>query len=78
MSGNAGFAYDENGQHHQIWMLDAATSWNQMQVLKRLGVDDVALWRLGSEDPGFWTDLSAFRSGGWPDIRRRMPGCTPK
>ncbi|HEX7873778.1 MAG TPA: glycosyltransferase [Sphingobium sp.] len=67
-SGNAGFAYDEAGLHHQVWMLDAATSWNQMQVLKRLGIDDVALWRLGSEDPGFWTGLKAFRSGGRPDI----------
>ena len=67
-SGNAAFAYDEAGQHHQIWMLDAATSWNQLQVLKRLGIDDVALWRLGSEDPGFWPGLAAFRSGGTPDI----------
>ncbi|MET0240619.1 MAG: glycosyltransferase [Sphingobium sp.] len=67
-SGNAGFAYDEAGQHHQLWMLDAATSWNQMQALKRLGIDDIAMWRLGSEDPGFWTDLAAFRSGGRPDI----------
>lgn len=67
-SGNAAFAYDEAGQHHQIWMLDAATSWNQLQVLKRLGLDDVALWRLGSEDPGFWSALSAYRAGGKPDI----------
>lgn len=67
-SGNAGFAYDEAGRHHQVWMLDAATSWNQIQVLKRLGIDDVAMWRLGSEDPSFWTDLKAFRSGGRPDI----------
>ncbi|SEL88073.1 Glycosyltransferase, catalytic subunit of cellulose synthase and poly-beta-1,6-N-acetylglucosamine synthase [Sphingomonas palmae] len=67
-SGNAGFAYDEGGVHHAIWMLDAATSWNQMQVLKRLGVGDVALWRLGSEDPGFWSDLGAFRTGGTPDL----------
>lgn len=69
-SGNAGFAYAESGRHHQTWMLDAATSWNQMQVLKRLGIDDIALWRLGSEDPGFWADLSAYRNGGRPDIQR--------
>lgn len=68
-SGNAGFAYDEDGQHHAIWMMDAATSWNQLQALKRLGIDDVALWRLGSEDPGFWADLAAFRKGrGLPDL----------
>ena len=69
-SGNAGFAYDEDGQRHTVWMLDAATSWNQLAVLKRLGVDDVALWRLGSEDPGFWADLAAWRTGGTPDLSR--------
>ena len=67
-SGNAGFAYDEDGQRHNIWMMDAATSWNQLQALERLGIDDVALWRLGSEDPGFWSDLHAFRRGGMPDL----------
>ena len=67
-SGNAGFAYDEAGQNHTIWMLDAATSWNQLQVLKRAGIDDVALWRLGSEDPDFWADLRAFRRDGTPDL----------
>ncbi|MEP9402946.1 glycosyltransferase [Sphingomonas silueang] len=62
-SGNAGFAYDdEGGTHHQVWMLDAATSWNQMAALRKLGLDDVALWRLGSEDAGFWNDLAAFRT----------------
>nr|WP_294817291.1 glycosyltransferase [uncultured Sphingomonas sp.] len=67
-SGNAGFAYDEDGQHHSVWMMDAATSWNQLQALKRMGIDDVALWRLGTEDAGFWSDLGAFRSGGVPDL----------
>ena len=67
-SGNAGFAYDEDGQRHTIWMVDAATSWNQMQALKRLGIGQVALWRLGSEDPGVWADLTAFRKGGTPDL----------
>lgn len=61
-SGNAGFAYDENGEHHTVWMLDAATSWNQLQALKRLGIDDVAFWRLGTEDPGLWNGFAAFRS----------------
>ncbi|MEJ7933240.1 glycosyltransferase [Sphingobium sp. AN558] len=68
-SGNAGFGYDEAEQRHQLWLLDAAASWNQLLALKQMGIDDVALWRLGSEDPGFWTDLTAYRAGGRPDIR---------
>ena len=67
-SGNAGFAYDEDGEHHNIWMLDAAASWNELEGLKRLGIGAVAMWRLGSEDPGFWNDLRAFRKGGRPDL----------
>ncbi len=49
-SGNSGFAYsDEDGHKHTIWMMDAATSWNQLALLR--GVSGIALWRLGSEDP---------------------------
>ncbi|WP_423142306.1 polysaccharide deacetylase family protein [Parablastomonas sp. CN1-191] len=68
VSGNAGFAYDDAGEHHSVWFVDAASSWNQLAALKRLGIGAVALWRLGSEDPGFWSDLGAFRSGGRPDL----------
>ncbi|WP_315760028.1 glycosyltransferase [Sphingomonas sp. Y38-1Y] len=69
-SANAGFAYDEGGAHHEIWMMDAATSWNELAALRRMGLDDVALWRLGSEDPGVWADFTAFRRGGVPDLSR--------
>lgn len=62
-AGNAGFSYaDEVGHRHDVWMLDAAASWNQLQELRRLGIEDVALWRLGSEDPGFWTALADWRA----------------
>lgn len=62
--GNAGFSYLEDNRRHDIWMLDAAASWNQMQALTRLGLGSVALWRIGSEDPGFWSALGAWRAGG--------------
>ena len=71
-SGNAGFAFDDDndanpatpGIRHDVWIIDAATSWNQMQVLGKFGIGSVAVWRLGSEDPGFWTALSTWRQGG--------------
>jgi peptidoglycan-N-acetylglucosamine deacetylase len=68
-SGNAAFAFDDGDEHHEVWMLDAASTWNQLQVLRRLGIDDVALWRLGSEDPGIWPAFRAFRTSGRPDLR---------
>ncbi|NBW75572.1 MAG: glycosyltransferase [Sphingomonadaceae bacterium] len=62
-SGNLGLSYAEDGKRHDIWLLDAATAWNQMQLLTRLGLSNIALWRLGSEDPGFWTALKTWREG---------------
>jgi peptidoglycan/xylan/chitin deacetylase (PgdA/CDA1 family)/spore germination protein YaaH/GT2 family glycosyltransferase len=62
-AGNAGFSYsDENNHRHDVWMLDAAASWNQLQQLRRMGIQNVGLWRLGSEDPGFWTVLADWRA----------------
>ncbi|NKJ42799.1 MULTISPECIES: glycosyltransferase [unclassified Novosphingobium] len=79
-SGNVGFAYDDDADtadgtpavRHDVWLLDAATSWNQMLMLRQLGVGSVALWRLGSEDPGFWPVLQAWHGGAktLPDISR--------
>jgi peptidoglycan-N-acetylglucosamine deacetylase len=72
-SGNAGFAYDDGDSHHEVWMLDAAATWNQLQAAKALGVSSVALWRLGNEDAGVWPALAGFRSGQRPDLRPLRP-----
>ncbi|MHA6720093.1 glycosyltransferase [Sphingomonas sp. RS6] len=72
-SGNSAFAYDENGEHHEVWLVDAAASWNQLQAVRAAGVGSVALWRLGSEDAGIWTALLSFRHGGLPDLKRMVP-----
>jgi cellulose synthase/poly-beta-1,6-N-acetylglucosamine synthase-like glycosyltransferase/peptidoglycan/xylan/chitin deacetylase (PgdA/CDA1 family)/spore germination protein YaaH len=63
LSGNAGFSFLDDGHRHDVWMLDATASWNQLHALSRLGVGNVAIWRLGSEDPGFWPTLAAWRGG---------------
>jgi cellulose synthase/poly-beta-1,6-N-acetylglucosamine synthase-like glycosyltransferase/peptidoglycan/xylan/chitin deacetylase (PgdA/CDA1 family)/spore germination protein YaaH len=71
VSGNAGFSFLDDGHRHDVWMLDAAASWNQLRALTHLGVRNVALWRLGSEDPGFWPTLAAWRNGrARPDLTR--------
>ncbi len=57
-SGNSHFAYEEDGVRHKVWMLDALSSWNHLQTARHLDAAGVALWRLGSEDPGFWAALS--------------------
>lgn len=74
-SGNSGFAYDDTdnaGSHrHTVWMMDAATSWNQVAQLG--GVHGIALWRLGSEDPGFWEVIDASRHKRTPRLETIPP-----
>ena len=57
-SGNSSFAYRAQGVDHHVWMLDAASAANEMKAVARTGATGIALWRLGSEDPGFWTALT--------------------
>jgi cellulose synthase/poly-beta-1,6-N-acetylglucosamine synthase-like glycosyltransferase/peptidoglycan/xylan/chitin deacetylase (PgdA/CDA1 family)/spore germination protein YaaH len=67
VSGNAHFDYhDDDGTLRHVWMLDAASAWNQMRVIKASGAFGVALWRLGGEDPGTWQDFAAIRTGNRP------------
>ena len=54
-SGNWHFAYRQNGRDHQVWLLDAVTAANQYRAAAAAGANAVALWRMGSEDPHFWT-----------------------
>jgi cellulose synthase/poly-beta-1,6-N-acetylglucosamine synthase-like glycosyltransferase/peptidoglycan/xylan/chitin deacetylase (PgdA/CDA1 family)/spore germination protein YaaH len=56
VSGNSTFAYDdEQGHPHTVWLLDAASAFNELTVLDHAGIRDVALWRIGAEDPGLWS-----------------------
>jgi cellulose synthase/poly-beta-1,6-N-acetylglucosamine synthase-like glycosyltransferase/peptidoglycan/xylan/chitin deacetylase (PgdA/CDA1 family)/spore germination protein YaaH len=56
VAGNSTFGYeDENGHPHTVWLLDAASAFNELTLLDRAGLREVALWRLGAEDPGLWS-----------------------
>lgn len=68
-SGNATFDYEEDGKTHHVWILDAASAWNQLRAADASGAWGVALWRLGTEDPGTWRALDSFQSRRVPDLR---------
>ncbi|UDF05136.1 glycosyltransferase [Asticcacaulis sp. AND118] len=72
-TGNSGFAYQENGVNHDIWMLDAVSAWNQLLTVHDTDAYGVALWRLGSEDPGVWQDFARFQGQGTPDLATLKP-----
>ena len=56
---NPTFRYrDAAGAAHTVWYLDAVSTFDQVQAARRLGVNQVALWRMGTEDPRVWQVLS--------------------
>lgn len=67
-TGNPRFDYQEGGNIHHVWMLDAASGWNQLRAVARENVAGVALWRLGMEDTSLWTALKYYRSQTQPDL----------
>ncbi len=48
---------DRSGRRHHLWMLDAATLFNQLQLLRAAGIGNVAVWDLGNEDSAVWNTL---------------------
>jgi cellulose synthase/poly-beta-1,6-N-acetylglucosamine synthase-like glycosyltransferase/peptidoglycan/xylan/chitin deacetylase (PgdA/CDA1 family)/spore germination protein YaaH len=54
---NPHFAYDDEDNHvrHQVWMLDAVTALNELRAARQMGVQTIALWRLGREDASLWS-----------------------
>jgi spore germination protein YaaH len=53
-SGAAHFAYTAGGVAHVVWMSDAVAARGQMGLARSAGASAIALWRLGTEDPGVW------------------------
>jgi cellulose synthase/poly-beta-1,6-N-acetylglucosamine synthase-like glycosyltransferase/peptidoglycan/xylan/chitin deacetylase (PgdA/CDA1 family)/spore germination protein YaaH len=56
-------------EDHVVWMLDAVTVYNQLQIARPLGVRGAALWVLGQEDPSVWGFFSKLH---WSDNWTRM------
>jgi peptidoglycan-N-acetylglucosamine deacetylase len=53
---NPHFSYvDASKRTHRVWLLDAVTAHNQIRAAENARVLGTALWRLGSEDPTFWS-----------------------
>ncbi|MCW3099469.1 MAG: hypothetical protein JWL77_5087, partial [Chthonomonadaceae bacterium] len=42
-------------EKHVVWMQDAVSVFNQLQIGKERGVRGAALWFLGAEDPSLWS-----------------------
>ena len=53
---NSTFSFvDAAGRRHQVWFLDAVSAHNELVELSKSGVEGIALWPIGGEDPSFWS-----------------------
>ncbi len=54
-SRNSWFEYtDDDGDAHEVWVQNAASAYNAVRAASPFGIQGVALWSLGGEDPGVW------------------------
>jgi peptidoglycan-N-acetylglucosamine deacetylase len=52
---NLDFSYtDDDNSDHQVYLTDAATTFNSLRFATEYGLSGVALWRLGAEDSRMW------------------------
>jgi spore germination protein YaaH len=50
------FTYtDDKGVHHEVWYVDGPTLNARYEKALARGLGGVGVWRLGQEDPGFWS-----------------------
>ncbi len=54
---NPSFDYTLAGTNHEVWFLDAVSFLNQARAAHAKGFNNLAVSRLGTEDPQLWTAL---------------------
>ena len=53
---------DGDGRAHIVWFEDARSSQAKLSMASALGICNLALWRLGGEDPEFWKLLRPVKA----------------
>ncbi len=72
---NPHFTYDDedNDVRHQVWMLDAVTTLNELRAARQMGLQTFALWCLGEEDPSLWSIWDHPSNLGAPQLLKQIP-----
>ncbi len=53
-SGEAYFRYSSGGLEHEVWFQVAKSFEVRAKLIKAFGLDKIAVWRVGQEDPLIW------------------------
>lgn len=51
---NLTFSYKASGITHTVWLVDGYSYALARNTVRQMGINRIALWRLGSEDPVMW------------------------
>jgi peptidoglycan-N-acetylglucosamine deacetylase len=72
---NPHFTYDDEDAHvrHQVWMLDAVTTLNELRAARQMGLQTFALWLLGEEDPSVWSIWDHPSNINAPQLLKQIP-----
>jgi len=49
------FGYDAYGVHHELWIQSPDTLRRKLPLMYEYGLKGISVWRLGFEDPSFWS-----------------------
>jgi len=49
------FGYNAFGVHHELWIQSTDTLRRKLPLMYEYGLKGISVWRLGFEDPSFWT-----------------------
>jgi spore germination protein len=49
------FGYNAYGVHHELWIQSTDTLRRKLPLMYEYGLKGISVWRLGFEDPSFWT-----------------------
>lgn len=55
------FGYDAYGVHHELWIESTDTLRRKLPLMYEYGLKGISVWRLGFEDPSFWSLIPARR-----------------
>lgn len=56
------FHYQAGERTHRVWYEDERSLAAKLELMKQLGLSNLALWRLGHENPGIWPLLHRFKT----------------
>ena len=55
------FGYNAYGVHHELWIESTDTLRRKLPLMYEYGLKGISVWRLGFEDPSFWSLIPARR-----------------